>query len=108
MLFDPAKDYRACLICGEIFQSFLDRLEYRDLDVVADARRFRDEWARKHAKQHSEKEHHLLAISGNTMTPEAANKLAAFGLLPILDMVEDEEVQIALFESNSVPTDDSQ
>jgi hypothetical protein len=42
------------------------------------------------------------------MTPEAANKLAAFGLLPILDMVEDEEVQIALFESNSMPADDSQ
>lgn len=107
MEFDPGRSYRACLICGNIFQSTLDRLEYVSPDVVVDAKKQRDRWAELHAKRHTSREHYMLQLSGNTMTPEAAKKLAAFGLLPIIDMVEDDEVQIALLESSPMPTDDS-
>jgi hypothetical protein len=46
----------------------------------------------------------MLKISGLTMTPEAAHKLAAFGLIPISDMVLNEEVASALMESHPVPS----
>jgi len=47
------------------------------------------------------------------MTPEAAKKLAAFGLLPVGDMAtpegnESDEIRVALLESSPMPTDDSE
>lgn len=108
MEFDPAKDYRACLICGDIFQSQLDRMEFKTPDLIVDAKTSRDRWARLHARRHTNREHHTLALSEGSMLPEAANKLAAFGLLPIMDMVDNDEVIVALFESNAMPKDDSE
>ena len=115
MKFNPDNDYRACLICGAVYQSWFDR-NHRYLPVgllknkrAAIAKELRDKWARKHALTHSYYEHELLKKSGLSMTLEAAQKLTAFGLIPISDMmVGYEEVNAALFESSPVPTTDSE
>jgi hypothetical protein len=109
MLFDPSKTFRACLICGDVFQSFTDRLDSPTLNEINSAHGRREVWAKEHALRHTSKEHLMLKLSGLTMTPEAANKLAAFGLLPITDMAKfNDEISSALFESNPVPKDDAE
>lgn len=118
MKFNPDKDYRACLICGAVYQSWLDR-NYQHLPVgpykkrlAASAKQRRDNWADKHARTHSYYEHVLLKMSGLSMTPEAAKKLAAFGLLPISDMMLDfysgGEITAALKESVPIPVVDAE
>ena len=115
MKFNPDDDYRACLICGAVYQSWFDR-NHRYLPVgllknkrAAIGKEKRQKWAINHARTHSIYEHQLLRKSGMSMTPEAAKKLAAFGLIPISDMlVNYEEVSGALLESSPVPVDDSE
>lgn len=118
MKFNPDKDYRACLICGAVYQSWLDR-NYQHLPVgpfkenlAARAKEQRDRWADNHARKHTRYEHELLKMSGLSMTPGAAKKLAAFGLLPISDMMLDffagGEITAALKESVPVPIVDSE
>lgn len=41
------------------------------------------------------------------MTPEAAFKLAAFGIISLSDLLVDEEVAAALLLSSSIPTNDA-
>lgn len=107
MLFDPGSPYRACLICGAIYQSALDRSPaVGPIKNRAAAKRQR--WADNHSKKHSRIEHERLRISGMSMTPTAANKLAAFGLLPISDISRRREVREALLEANSMPFNDSE
>jgi hypothetical protein len=47
-----------------------------------------------------------------SMTPEAAKKLVAFGVIPISDMAtptgnETDEIRVALLESTPVPNNDA-
>ena len=115
MKFNPDNDYVCCLICGAVYQSWWDRNHfYLPVGLLKNqraeiAKELRDKWAAKHAKTHSQREHELLRLSGLSMTPEAAKKLTAFGLIPISDMFQQvEEVSAALFESTPVPTNDSE
>jgi predicted component of type VI protein secretion system len=71
--------------------------------VAALAKQNRDAWAKTHAYTHTVQEHRQLKLSGRTMTPEAANKLAAYGVIPIVDMVLSDEHSAALRESKAVP-----
>jgi len=68
----------------------------------------RKAWSIKHARTHSAKEHALLAISGNWCTPEASQKFAAYGLIPITDMVLSDEHQDALRNAKSIPINDAE
>jgi hypothetical protein len=109
MVFDPSRDYRACLICGDVFQSSLDRAPYPTDRIRNTAKKLRDNWAKKHARSHTQKEHAMLKASGMTMTPEAAHKLAAYGLIPVSDMAKfDSEITAALAESHPVPSADAE
>lgn len=89
--FNAALPFRACLLCGRVFQcSDLER---------------RDKWAQIHARRsHTQTEHYMLMLSGLVMTAEAAQRLAAFGIIPISDMVLNEEVEAALLEAPSRAT----
>jgi len=66
----------------------------------------RKEWALTHAKQHSEREHRNLRLSGNQFTPAASHKLAAFGVIPLGDALPGSEVEAALRESSPIPDND--
>jgi hypothetical protein len=108
--FDISKPYRFCCICGALFQTSADRaLNIRSSNkALAEASWKRVEWATNHAKKHTVKEHMLFRKSGLSMTPEAAHKLAAFGVLPLSDSAIDAEIQRALYESKPIPTNDSE
>jgi len=101
------------MICGAIFQSKLDHtvnqgeLPHNSLKASR-AKELRERWSEQHRKSHPESEHKQLRKSGRAMTPEAAHKLAAFGIIPITDMVTDNEVEYALMESSAIPTEDAQ
>lgn len=91
--FDINKPYRYCRICGGIFQH-----EHESACLL---------WGVAHARTHSTLEHHQLRISQRWMTPEAAFKLAAFGIISLSDLLVDEEVAAALLLSSSIPTNDA-
>lgn len=104
--FDPGCNYRACLLCGAVFQSGIDREFDPSLRELLSAYEMRENWAKVHAKRHSGKEHAALKASGASMTPEAAHKLAAYGLIPLTGITE--EIEVALFESSPMPTEDAE
>lgn len=106
-MFDKDKAFTGCRICGAIFQSDADRTTPDDDDIqLALNTNVRKAWSHKHAKQHKQREHVALAMSGNWCTPEAASKFAAFGIVPITDLVMSEEVAAALATAPSKPQDD--
>lgn len=111
--YDPAFSYAGCRICGKVYQSEADRNPVGLLsrnprfctieEVNAFATELRRNWSRKHAKEHSDKEHLDLAYSGQWCTPEAALLLAAFGTIPLTG---DASIEQALLESSPVPLND--
>lgn len=105
------REFAGCRICGRLFQSRL-AIELQDEEWESDPSLFAHavavetaEWRVKHNKTHSEKEHRQLEARGLTFTPEAAVKLAPFGLVPILDAMHPEIAQ-ALLEAPRAPVDD--
>jgi hypothetical protein len=96
--------YTGCRICGAVYQSELDRTPGKDIEAL-NGRRL---WSFKHAKTHTPQEHYLLQISGSWCTPEAAKKLAAFGVIALTDMVLSEEHAQAMLESSPVPANDAE
>ncbi len=110
------RPHTACLICGEVFQSTYDRHPLEKITaflptleaVAAFANSLRKEWSQTHAKTHTEREHTALRESGRFYTPDAAIKLAAFGIISISDLGADDEVSDALRQSSPIPKDDAQ
>lgn len=78
-------EFTYCRICGIIYTH----------DVLEARRR----WSRLHAKRHSDKEHAALARTGIWLTPEAAFKLAAYGIVDVIGLVIDNDVQAAYREA---------
>lgn len=106
--FDINKPYSGCNLCGAVYQGPLDlRVPPGHLPensmIAKLAYDAREEWRLKHSKTHSEMEHRMLALSGRWATPEAAQRLAALGIMSVVDMVIDDEVASALAEGSSIP-----
>lgn len=106
--FDATKPYRCCLLCGVVFQSPLDRVANPSFLEVLHCRGLRQEWADRHAKQHSEKEHVALRKSGRFCTPEAAHTLVPLGIAPVSDITMSHEHEHAGMEAPRVPTNDAE
>jgi hypothetical protein len=106
--FDPTCNYAGCGICGKVFQSDLDREPNPLPSQQAEALFKRTTWRIKHAGTHSEAQHRQLQESGLFALPEATEKLAAFGIIPLTDTVKHEEVNSALLAASRAPTDDAE
>lgn len=118
--FRPDRDHSYCGICGAVFQSEADRdpvgvyqqdpaqFSHRLANVEIHARNLRQQWRLTHSKTHPQRAHNSLRLSGRHVTPEAAEKLAAFGIISLTDLVMDDEVSHALRLSKAVPKDDAE
>jgi hypothetical protein len=105
------REFAACRICGVVFQSAL-ALNVTDDEWKNDEALFEHavaietrEWRTAHNRKHSEKVHRQFVESGRTLSPEAAHKLAPFGLVPIAD-ADDAEVAHAMLVAPRAPYDD--
>jgi len=110
------RNLAACRMCGDIFQPLYfieatdEQFNQTDMDTLS--KKFQAEqeimsWRVRHNRKHTEKEHFDFATSGLTFTPEAAKKLAPFGLVPVGDLtVVNSEVGQALAEAPRLPNDD--
>lgn len=107
MSFDPSCDCVGCIICGDVFQSLLDRKQFRSEADINAAFILRKQWAERHAKTHPQSEHDALRNSGRSCTAEAAYHLASYGLIPLSDLVLQEDVEAAGRETTSIPTKDA-
>lgn len=117
--FLPHRPYAGCRICGDVFQSEADRFpndvfeanprsfDFLPANVDLYALGMRKEWSQKHARTHSDAEHEDLAISGHWATPIAAQRLVAYGVVPVSDAVFSTEHEEALRQSSPVPTKDA-
>lgn len=108
--FDLQCPYTYCRICGSIFQSPYDRETKPDSPamLVDAATAMRREWSYNHASSHTSLEHMLLELSGLWLLAEAAHKLAAFGIIPVSDMVLNPEIADALATSKPIPVNDAE
>jgi hypothetical protein len=106
--FRKDREYAACRICGRVFQSGLAHVandfEYENDPAIKMAIAIETKmWRSRHNEKHSEKEHLALHASGLTFTPEAAHRLAPYG---IVTLDNDSEVASALLEAPRAPVDD--
>lgn len=106
--FKPEADYRFCLLCGAIFQDDLCRKCDRTPEENIRVQVRKNRWAERHARTHPSRLHRELQVSGLQMLPEAAAKAISYGIVPIEDMVLNDEVEHALRVSSSTPTDDAE
>ena len=85
---DPTLDFTYCRICGAYF--------------CHPAKLSRQVWSHKHSQTHSERQHHFLSISNLWLLPDAAHKLASAGIISLTDLVMDDEIEAALYESSPI------
>jgi hypothetical protein len=130
--FKVEAPWSACRLCGAIYQSELDRLSYDMLqdgritehidpytnesifigdasaaNLLDDATDRRRRWRELHERRyHTEEEIELLLQTGFAMTPQAAHRLAPFGITPLGNMHE--EIVDALYTAPRAPIDDAE
>lgn len=105
--FNPHADFSGCKLCGAVYQSDLDRKvanRHATPGESIQATVQRKNWTLHHAKTHSDKEHAALASSGRFCTPEAAYKLASYGIIGI-PLVGDDETTDAQANAKRLPAD---
>lgn len=105
--FNPRAAFTGCCICGVTFQSELDRKVFAGYATPAEqvqATVQRRNWSQHHASHaHTQKEHDELAASGRFCTPEAAYKLAPYGVVTLSDSYYEDSRQ-AQEEAPRLPT----
>lgn len=105
--FNPNAAFTGCCICGTVFQSDLDRkvfAGYASAQEHVQATVARRNWSQQHAtRSHTQKEHDDLAASGRFCTPEAAFRLAPYGIVTLTDSFH-EENRKAQEEAPKLPT----
>ena len=122
-VFQPNKPYAGCKLCGVVFQpkrarvingnsplrwhdphSNLENPEYSKVNEIIDTLKRWQEWHTR--RYHTQHDIELLRLSGRFCTPEAAIKLAPYGIIPIGDVTADiqhNEIDHALFEAHRAP-----
>ena len=123
--FDIDAEFAACRLCGAVYQSPLDRkvLDYvskgylyrvgnmwyghsAGINCYQDANWRRQRWRRLHERRyHTESEIAAFSKTGHAFTPEAAHRLAPYGIVPTGNMSD--EIVAALFEAPRAPADDA-
>lgn len=91
--FDPLAPFTACRLCGALMQTARDRLSYELMGegevrlaqlIASTETENRHNWLRRHEKVcHPLSEIEAFSKTGWAMTPEAAHKLAPFGIAPM-------------------------
>jgi len=105
--FVTNKDHSACRICGEVYQSDLDRLDDPTPQQAYQAFELRTAWRIKHDRKHTDAQRRELQQSGLSMLPAAAERLAPFGIIPLTDTVRTDETVHALRSAKRAPSDDA-
>lgn len=108
-VFNPQAPLAGCRLCGTVFQTKYHRqlfnLRRNNLphgELLQKVLDLNGEWRRKHTlRKHSVAEVALFAKTGFAFSPEAANKLAPFGIVPLGNMHED--IVAGMLEANRAP-----
>lgn len=109
--FDPSAPICGCRLCGAVYQTKYHRElhMHRRLTDMGDPPKLlqlvldlNNIWREQHTKsEHTLAEIEELAKTGAAFTPEAANKLAPFGVIPMGNMSQ--EIVDALYEADRKP-----
>lgn len=93
--FDPERSFTYCRICGDLYQApcFNERL----------AIELRLAWSKQHARKHTLKQHANLVLSRRWLMPEAAYRLAPYGVVDLVGLTLDDEVASAYAEAKGQP-----
>lgn len=107
--FDPTAPLCGCRLCGKVYQTRFHRElhwdrkyigeNYKLLTLVLDLNNL---WRESHTKScHTQAEVDSLAATGAAFTPEAANLLAPYGIIPMGNMNQD--IVDGMFEADRKP-----
>lgn len=102
--FRANKPHAFCCICGDVYQHPDDRLlEWSPIHQWR-----HDDWRTRHTKaRHTEHEVNSFRLSGLSLTPEAAHRLAPYGVIS-LDGLFDAGLASAMAEAPRAPVDDAE
>lgn len=114
--------WKACRLCGALYQSDDDRFCYQlqqdglieqAFIVEKGARDRRERWLDIHNRRyHPNLEHevYLLTISGLPYTPEAAQRLSTYGIIYMgeIPASHEDEISQALLEAPRAPVEDAE
>lgn len=108
-VFNPAAPLAACRLCGAILQTDLHRQLYNewqlginDSELVGRVLDIGMKWREKHTKRkHTLKEVEQFSKTGWALTPQAANVLSPFGIIPLGRMSQD--LNDSMFEAARAP-----
>ena len=95
--FDQSRPYAGCRICGELYQSDENRLGSSNGI---------QEWRTSHNKLHNEREHINFIRSNRSFTPEAAQRLASFGIIDFGGLLTEPELTHAYATAPATPLND--
>lgn len=97
--FNPHAPFTACRLCGALMQTDRDRFSLELMDegdvalarlISADETEKRHNWLRRHEQlNHPISEIEAFQKTGWAMTPEAAHRLAPFGIAPTGNITPD-------------------
>ncbi len=113
--FRKDREYAACRLCGAVFQSRLaielpsaraintpDTPQHAYTPLIQQEVAVETQlWRNRHNRTHPDWQHIALRRSGRTFTPEAALRLAPYG---IVSLDGDTEIAAALWEAPRLPT----
>jgi hypothetical protein len=112
--------WKACRLCGTVYQSDLDRLAYEYQQNGDDGqavyfeklgRTRRENWLITHNKYEHPNfftELRQLELSGLPYTPEAAQRLSTYGIIYMGEIPREDEIAQALLEAPRAPINDSE
>lgn len=116
--FTVQKQYNlaGCRLCGALFQPEYYRTHPTHLPLdpqkAFEAEKEILDWRQRHNPIHTPQEHILLTLSGRSFTPEAAHRLAPYGIVALTDAVEEAdptgEIFDALREAPRAPVTDGE
>lgn len=91
--FRADREYTFCRVCGALFQPHLERVPAHlyTAQVIERSSTLQRAWATKHAKTHPGHVHESFRKSGAFLSPEATLALVPYGILPISDIVLNDE-----------------
>jgi hypothetical protein len=108
--YNPGRPARHCKICGRSFQPALARSDkwLTSAEAQLTVEILLKNWATYHNRTHSSREHESFQKSGRFLSPEATEKLVPLGIIPVSDIVTDDEVRHAGLLAPRAPKDDTE
>jgi hypothetical protein len=107
--FRADREYTFCRMCGDLYQPEEERVADHLYTWVLQQESIRKQklWREAHNKTHPDWRHRQFTASGRFLSPEATYRLVPYGIIPLSDLVLDNESEHAGLEAPRISVFDN-